>query len=117
MVIRKELFASDYKNLTENQIVALFRLTSVHALYTGLVQSPVLSAMALLSHEAWHTALDWAPGQVAVNIAYRENDKLVSSEQRAGCHQERSLACSSQCCDDISVKRANKDAGEGPEPG
>ena len=97
--------------------MALFRLTSVHALYTGLVQSPVLSAMALLSHEAWHTALDWAPGQVAVNIEYREKDKLVSSEQRAGSHQERCLACSSQCCDDISVKRANKDAGEGPEPG
>ena len=99
--------------MTENQLI----VDSVHALYTGLVQSPVLSAMALLSHEAWHTALDWAPGQVAVNIEYRENDKLVSSEQRAGCHQERSLACSSQCCDDISVKRANKDAGEGPEPG
>ena len=45
---------------------------------------PVLSAMALLNHEAWYTALDWAPGQVAVNIEYRE-----SSEQRAGCQQER----------------------------
>ena len=60
---------------------------------------PVLSAMALLNHEAWYTALNWAPGQVAVNIEYRENDKLVSSEQRSRekVVNRRLLAC----CDDI----------------
>ena len=31
--------------------------------------------MAPLSHEAWYTALDWAPGQVAVNIEHRQRER------------------------------------------
>ncbi len=55
------------------------------------------------------TALDKAPGQVAVNIEYRENDKLVSSEPRI-----REKVVNRRCPDSShvvmtshTVKRAN----------
>ena len=71
------------------------------------------------SVESWGmvhcTALDWAPGQVAVNIEYRENDKLVSSEQRSRekVVNRRLLAC----CDDIWFSEESKQCLSGAGAG
>ena len=61
------------------------------------------------------TALDKAPGQVAVNIEYRENDKLVSSEPRS--REEIVNRRGVACCDDISYSEESKQCLSGAGAG